>query len=282
MKLIAAFVLLALPLKLVADEYLNISFSRKNQIKTGLVWIQHKPKLILSGNQSNRGAGVIDRQTGSPIPVPRIDPGDQSPYNQVGKLFFTLGDEPGRVSSCSAAFAGGTHTVMTAAHCVMTTSGHWNDDFIFIRSYGTRHQEIFAVQCIAVLEKWGALLGDDMLSHDYAFLRTNRLSRHGYLETGDQSPPEMLNIVGYSDNFRDGRQMFELPVEISINDLSFSSSLTGIGSGSSGAPWIDSSGKRFFSVTSHYKKEDIGVMNGPWLSSRARDLRGFVENRCRH
>jgi len=36
-----------------------------------------------------------------------------------------------------------------AAHCVMTPEGDRDRDFIFIRSYGSNEQEIYAVMCVA-------------------------------------------------------------------------------------------------------------------------------------
>jgi V8-like Glu-specific endopeptidase len=79
------------------------------------------------------------------------------PISAIGKLLFTKSS--GEVSSCSGG-AGSTKVVVTAAHCVMNDSGDWNGNFIFVGGCGTGAQEIYAVQCIAVLTKWGGISGD--------------------------------------------------------------------------------------------------------------------------
>jgi hypothetical protein len=38
----------------LAEDYLSIKFSQKNQLRTGLVWLQHKSELVFSSKVKKR------------------------------------------------------------------------------------------------------------------------------------------------------------------------------------------------------------------------------------
>ncbi len=260
-----------------ADDFLSIKFSKRNQVKTGLTWMQFKPKLI-NGAEVASDVEVLSHKNLTEVTLARVP--SVSPYAQVGKLFFTLGDEPGRVANCTGAFSGGGRVVITAAHCVMSLNGHWNDDFVFIRSYGAREQELFAIQCIGILEDWGAINDDGMLMVDYAFLLTNRVNKTGALPFSIDAPPERMKVVGYSDNHRDGRRMLELDIFADISATLVGYTENPLGKGSSGSPWIGGADMSVFTVTSHYMKKDQQQMNGPRLTPLAERLLAFTRNGC--
>lgn len=264
----------------LSDNFLSIEYSKKNQIRTGMIWIKFKPKLILSEKGRKRKKDSFrNKDSGQQAkPVSEDLMKDTLPYSAIGKLFFTTGY--GQVGSCSAAFVGGGSIVTTAAHCVMTSTGDWNTDFIFVRSYGSADQEVYAIQCVAVPEKWGEVIGDSVLNHDYAFLRTNRKSNVGSLGITNGDPPQRINIVGYSDNIEDGRRMLSLSTEIIKIDASrLGSKDNPFGSGNSGAPWLDVS--TVYSVSSYYKDDQRSIMWGPRLRGQTTELVNFVANGCR-
>ena len=187
---------------------LSIQFSQKNQLKTGMTWIKFKPKLVLAPSHRAPRKSKFD-------PVDPVESGDQNgrmPYSAVGKLLFTKDD--GKISSCSAAFAGSNDVIVTAAHCVMTSSGDWNENFLFIRAYGSENQDVYAIQCVSVPGRWGELTDANLLPFDYAFLRSTRKSTVGSLGITNGQPPGKLTIVGYSDSHYEGRHLVRLPTDV--------------------------------------------------------------------
>ncbi len=275
---LAALGLLVATVSTASDDFLSIQFSKKNQVKTGLTWIQQKPKLI--NHARSKGKRMEALQNDNLSEPSKHDLANREPYTQIGKLFFTLGDRPGQISNCTAAFAGSGRTLITAAHCVMSASGEWNDDFLFVRAYGSKEQEIYAVECIGLLESWGSVLSDSVLTFDYAFLQTSRVSRTGQLPLSTNSPPRQMRIVGYSDNHLNGRRMLELEIRSTIEDTMLSYNDNPLGQGSSGSPWLSADPAKVFSVTSHYKKEDHEKMLGPRLTNDAMRLFTFTQNGC--
>lgn len=268
-------VLAAYPFHSSAD-YLSINFSQKSQIRTGLVWIQHKPELLYHKKYGRRGQKHEFHKNPSFAEVSTTS----LPYTQVGKLFFKSGDDPRKIGSCTASFAGAEKVLVTAAHCTMTADGNWNRDFLFVLSYGTPHQKIYAVKCIAVPEKWGELAGDSILDVDFAMALTTKGSEQGILDLPGKWSPRM-RIVGYSDNYFDGRRMLELGTPVFTSDGRFVSRLNPLGSGNSGSPWLDLSGKQVISVSSYIHKDKSNQMVGPMLPADVVDMVGYVNNECR-
>ena len=260
-------------------EYLSINFSKKNQVKTVLVWIQHKPELAGKPRQSRRARAPKHQFHRNPnfseVSV------SAAPYLQVGKLFFKSGDSSGQVSSCTAAFAGGRQVLVTAAHCVMTQGGNWNRDFIFIRGFGSQEQEVYAVQCVGIPAEWGDLIGDEMLRADYAFLRTSRASEFGRLDLPKIQAPPAVRIVGYSDNYRDGAKMLELKSLLEVDGDRLVSLRNPLGTGNSGSPWLNQAGNQLVSVSSFLDLKVKNRMSGPKLSSDLLPLVAYVNNECR-
>lgn len=238
--------------------------------------MQFKPKLV-NGADVPESSSVLHHRALKEVELHRVV--KSKPYAQVGKLFFMLGDEPGKVSNCTAAFAGGRQVIVTAAHCVMSLRGHWNDDFVFIRSYGAKEQELYAVQCIGLLKDWGSIPDDRMLMVDYAFLLTNRQSTQGHLEISTGEPPETMKVVGYSENHRDGRRMLELEISANVGSTLVGYDDNPLGKGSSGSPWLGQA-NQVYTVTSHYMKKDRQLMNGPRLTPLAARLLEFTKNGC--
>ncbi|MBT4161323.1 MAG: hypothetical protein HOE54_08455, partial [Gammaproteobacteria bacterium] len=193
------------------------------------------------------------------------------------KLFFT--HNTGEIASCSGAFAGAQQVIVTAAHCVMNSEGDWNSDFLFIKGYGSPEQEMFAIECIALPEKWGDLQGEASLDFDYAFLRTKRLNQENSWEISDQPPPEKLTIVGYSDKYYDGKHMIEVVVDtLSTLPFRIGSTNNSLGKGSSGSPWF---GEKFVhSVSSHYLNKRSDVMWGPRMSDETQSVLAYTQNHC--
>lgn len=256
-----------------ADDYLSIKFSPKNQLKTGMTWIQFKPELVLASKLRKSSK----KQKDAIQPVPGDVLNGRLPYSAVGKLFFTK--DNGKVSNCSAAFAGGGDVIVTAAHCVMTSDGDWNADFLFVRAYGSDKQDVYAIQCVAVPSRWGEMNGNDLLPYDYAFLRTTRKSIVGSLGITNGAPPQELTIVGYSDTHYEGRQLVSLPTEVvftNAGQLGFIDNP--FGEGNSGAPWLGLS--TIYSISSHYRADKENIMWGPRLTADTIGLIEYTRNGC--
>jgi hypothetical protein len=255
-----------------ASEYLSIKFSKKNQIRTGMHWIQHQRDLILvpSDALENRSGGSHSKSRDS-FSI------KEYPYSTIGKLLFTR--ENGDIATCTAAFAGGSDLIITAAHCVMDSTGNWNSDFLFIRSYGSEQKDVYAIQCVAAPAEWGQLTDSSVYSYDYAFLRTNRRSKSGSMGITNGKPPEKLLLVGYSNDYFGGSKLQQLNVEAWTSEEGKIGLLNNIfGSGSSGTPWLGLS--TVYSVTSHFQNDDQGVMWGPKLTYSTMQLISYSLNGC--
>ncbi len=257
-----------------ADDFLSVQFSSKNQIRTGLTWIRHKPELVLAEN--TRKMKNNKRHPVNPVPDSQLN--GRLPYSAIGKLLFTK--DGGKVASCSASFVGGSDVIATAAHCVMTASGNWNADFLFIRGYGSDNHDVYAIECAALPAEWGALLGDDLLPFDYAFLRTSRKSPVGTLGITNGVPPGKLTIVGYSETHFEGRKLLQLPTNVVFTDSGkLASANNPFGEGNSGAPWINVS--TVYSLSSHLRTDKKGTMWGPRLTAQAMRMIEFTRQGCK-
>jgi len=161
----------------------------------------------------------------------------------------------------------------------MTAQGDWNADFLFIRSYGSGNQDVFAIQCAAAPSEWGDVSGDDVLKYDYAFLRTNRKSKIGSLGITNGPPPDQLMLVGYADNHSDGRKLLRLEANIIATESNKIGSMDNpLGSGSSGSPWLGL--MTVYSVSSHYRTDEKGIMWGPRLTANTMQLIEYTREGC--
>ncbi len=277
---------LGLPTQVVSSEFLSIKYSKKNQVRTGMRWMQHHPNLVRSEDMTpilhriQRGEDDVipDEYAFTPnITVP--DPADlnQLPHAAIGKLFFTK--KSGPVSTCSAGFAGGSDIIVTAAHCILSLSGEWNDDFLFVRAYGTNHQEAYGIACVGVPWQWGELEGDDALDYDFAFLKTIRDSSEGALGVSNGLAPEEVLLVGYANKYFNGRVMLNLtsPAFYSPNGR-VSSKDNPLGRGSSGTPWVGTS--TVYSLSSYFLEDEDDVMWGPRFTRETMELMNYVRNGC--
>jgi V8-like Glu-specific endopeptidase len=260
------------------DDYLSIKFSKKNQLRTGMLWIRLKPNLILAQTLLPMGVGVsdesfLDLNSG----ISEVTDFGQLPYSAAGRLFFTRPD--GKVATCSGAFAGRADLILTAAHCVMSLEGDWNRDFLFIRAYGTDRQDVFAIECVAAPANWGALSDQSLYRYDYAFLRATRNSQAGSLGITNGQPPDEVKLVGYANNYFEGRRMLELDVPTFIaEDGLIGSENNPLGKGSSGSPWLGLS--TVFTVTSYVSPYFRQNVMGPRLSLDALHLVNYAGNGC--
>lgn len=269
--LCALYLISLIPTEAIAAQY-SIKFSKKHQMRTGMVWLQHKPELI---------KGKLPRRwTEDPESIEPVSEELMSatlPYSAVGKLFFT--DQQGRIGSCSGSFSGDGLVVATAAHCVMTGRGDWNNDFIFVRAYGSEAHEIYAIECVAVPAEWGDTRGDHMLNHDYAFLRTTRRSKGGSLGMTNGQPPSHVRVIGYSDTYAEGRKLVSTVTSVLLSDeFRLGSEGNHFGMGNSGAPWLDLS--TVYSVSSYYNEGDESTMWGPRMSGKTSRLMTYVSRGC--
>lgn len=266
-------------------DYYSIKYSKKNQLRTGMLWIRLRPQLVLATSlepaelKNNRrgkkkGSKAVTDQS---LAVAAKKIASELPYSAAGKLFFT--NDEGKISTCSAAFAGASNLIVTAAHCVMNENGHWYDDFIFIRSFGTNKQDLYSIHCVATPSEWGDLHGEKIFDYDYAFLRTNRITKGGSLGITNGAPPESLTLVGYSDNYNNGLTMLSIDVENSSDEPGqLRSQNNPLGKGSSGMPWLSLS--TVYSVTSHYRAKEEDTMWGPRLTKNTMDLISYTRNGC--
>lgn len=279
--LLCAFFLLFAPISMASDV-LSIKLSKKNQLRTSMFWIQHKSRLLLGASllpaskSAHRESHRIKDAGRSAQQLSKQELSKDSPFSAVGKLFFTK--RGGEISSCTAAFASNASVVLTAAHCVMTEDGDWHDDFLFVRSFGSGAQEIYAVACVAVTSMWGEFSDEKASQFDYAALKTTRIHEGARLNVSEATPPPTLNIVGYSDNHTDGMTMLKLQIDTIIDGRKIGSRHNPLGSGNSGAPWL--SGSRIYSISSYYMGTEKGIIWGPPMSRDVSDLLRYTSKRC--
>lgn len=273
-----------------SEEFLSMKFSKKNQIRTAMTWIRFKPNMVLGANISGNSyvkhaeAGRKRDAGRQALPVSAAELKSGKPYAAIGKLLYTRDD--GQIASCTASFAGKTNVIMTAAHCLMSRTGDWYSNFLFIRSFGAEVQDTFAIECLATNHLWGEVADNNITRYDYAFLKTNRTYeasplkvRAGVIPVSSDLPT--LTIVGYSDNHLNGRKLLQLDVE-TITDAGMMGSLQNpFGSGNSGAPWLSFAGiPGIHSVSSHFKAGEQAILWGPMLSSSTLGLLEYTGNGC--
>lgn len=266
-------------------DFLSIKFSKKSQLRTSMRWMQHQPKLISAEYRSPRVVGHEDTMLASgsasgpstPKAKALVPLYEQMPYVAVGKLFFTK--KNGNISTCTTSFAGAGDLIVTAAHCVVAADGEWNEDFLFIRSYGSENQETYAVSCASVVSLWGSLQGDAAMKYDYAFMQTARQNKPGSLAVVSATPPEEVMLVGYADKYFNGRYMLSLEVPtFEGRPGHYGSKNNPLGSGSSGMPWLGSN--TVFSLTSHFRAKEENIMWGPQFTADTLALMSYARNGC--
>ncbi len=278
--LLAACLLLASAVAL-AEEPLSIHFAPKDQKRTAFNWSQNQPSdsPLLSAIRNfgkGRKSGEKTLNSGA-ASMPERDSGDL-PAAAVGKLFFVNAD--GELSACSAAFAGADDTLVTAAHCVMSLSGDWHSDFVFVPAFDNTRREYYTMECATVPREWGVLEGNAALDYDYAFLKTSRPGQQGYLAVSDELPPSSVKLVGYSNNYRSGRRMFDEDVVVGFEaDGKPSYAGNRFGRGASGTPWIHEG--TIYSVSSHFDKQNDDVMLGARFDADTLALANYAQQNCR-
>ncbi|MDJ0879297.1 MAG: hypothetical protein QNI86_11840 [Halieaceae bacterium] len=266
-------------------DYISIKFAKKNQLRTSFRWIQHNPRLVNNKSmtpvavegESAASAGRQGTSRPDKVGIPEEFYDLHLPYGAVGKIFFVK--RSGEVSTCTGAFAGGGHTVLTAAHCVLGIAGDWHSDFIFVLAYGTENQEVYGIECAAVPGEWGMLEGNAALDYDYAFLRTTRASTQGSLGITHGIPPAELMLVGYSNNFKNGHSPLRVSVETFADGparLAYANNP--LSQGSSGTPWVGMS--TVYSLTSHFHESEKDVMLGPRFTEKTMELLNYSRNGC--
>ncbi|MBT4162536.1 MAG: trypsin-like peptidase domain-containing protein [Gammaproteobacteria bacterium] len=262
------------------DDLLTIKFAAKSQLRTTLNWINSKSDLIYSGDQHlEHESEILDLDGVDMVDDSRLG-GD--PYSALGKLFYTRGEEPGQIGSCTASFLGSPDTLLTAAHCVMSEVGVWNTNFIFVSPYGVDGAEMYSVNCIALPKKWGSLLGENALQTDFAVLQVNRPTSSRPLEF-QPLMPKKLRVVGFSDHCCSGKHLVELEVnEYEVFEFGLSLRLDNnpMGEGSSGSPWIDSESGKVVSVSSHYHDGRNLKIDGPKIGKRLDRIVRYAHQGC--
>lgn len=260
------------------EDYLSISFSKKNQVRTAMIWIQFKSHLIM--NQTSRRSAKLPKGSKARVVADQLTRKDPA-FSRVGKLFFT--QDYGQVAQCSASLVGESGLIATAAHCVMAVNGDWNSDFMFVRGYGSSDQDVFAIDCIALRSAWGENSDEEILEADYAFLQSSRENTFGGLQVNTTGVvPSNLRIVGYSEEHSEGRQMLELPVQVFSEPGKLGALGNDFGKGNSGAPWISLEKPELFSVSSHFVKDDKNIMWGPRFDETTQGLMEFTGRGCRY
>jgi len=188
---------LVLAFQAYSNSYYSVNFSKKNQVRTSLIWIQLKSSLIEA-----RYRGEIYQEMPADsfeVSAATVDMGP--PFDSVGRLFYTI---DGNVASCTGFFSGASQVVMTAADCVMSPTGEWYGDFLYIHSYGTERKAIFAVECIGVFSEW-AEAGAGKPS--FAALKVDRASTGSSLSLTEAPPPSELIVLGYPRHHKKGFRM---------------------------------------------------------------------------
>ena len=262
------------------DHLLAVKFADKSQLRTTLKWINSKSDLIYGRylhpehrEKTREGDGVqwVDDKLLL-----------SKPYHALGKLFYTHGEEPGRIGSCTASLLGERDTLLTAAHCVMSEEGVWNTDFFFVSPYGAEGSQVYSINCIVVPRKWGALLGAKTLEYDYAVLQLNRAAPHRPLEL-QSSMPRQIQVIGFSDLSYSGKHLVEIKArdyDVIDAGLFLRMKNNSMGEGSSGSPWLDTESGKVVSLSSHYHEGRKLRMEGPKLGPRLMRLVDYAHQGC--
>lgn len=246
----------------LASTFYGVDFSKKNQIKTGLIWIKFKSSLI-EGNYF----GDLSQEIGADsieVSGRMVDMGP--PFSTIGRLFFTM---DGNVASCTGFFSGASQVVMIPADCVMSPEGEWYGNFLFIQSYGTKRKEIFAVNCIGVYSDWAE---SGATKPSYAAMKVDRLSKRGGLSLTQANPPDDLIVLGYPNSYKKKYRMLATKV-VTQGDSLFETTDKDFDNGS---PWA--AGSTVYAI-SHSKA--LGQSSGKSIDPSVITLSSFASNDCR-
>jgi hypothetical protein len=262
--------------QLVADEIV-ITFSKEDELKTGLRWIDLRPEVIrptalAAESVSNSGAlpksGLTNLRS-----QPPVNHGETA----VGKLLFVT--PGGAAGSCTATFVAGKSTLLTAARCIMDRSGQRNSDFVFLTSYGSPAQQLYPISCAVVPQAWTTEEGAGGWAHNVAFLRTSRDSTFGGLGVTNAFPPKNVARVGFTDAVGEGRQMqLSTSGAFMTTNKMVGSLYDLLSAGSSGNPWIRNS--IVHSISSHYDPALPTVLLGPRFTGATMKLLARAKNDC--
>lgn len=266
-----------------ADSYYSVTYTKRSQLKISMEWIGRRASMLAAtsvdvpahdGSRRYQGRGEV---TDKSLMVTDADSRASLPFSAIGKLFFEKAD--GSISTCSAAFVSSPLIVATAAHCVMDLDGNWHKDFIFVRNFGTSQQEVYGISCLGIPAGWGDLMAPEAFKHDYAFLKSAQLSHGAALGLSASPPPAELQLVGFANNYYRGNEMLSINLS-TIRDQAemVGTSENPLGVGSSGMPWLSMT--TAYSVSSHYRSDEIDIMWGPRFNADTLALLDYVKNDC--
>lgn len=266
-----------------AEDFYSVSYTNRNQVKIGLEWIGRRAKMLFASTVNAPSAdGNSTYKSRSEVTDENLIVSEKSirtdlPFSAIGKLFFEKSD--GSIATCSGAFVTSPFILTTAAHCVMDLDGNWHKAFIFVRNFGTSNQEVYGISCVGIPAGWGDLMAPEAFHYDYAFLKAAQLSKGASLGLSDSTPPPNLQLVGFSNNFFKGNKMLEIKLSSILRDDNLVGTKNNpLGVGSSGMPWLSMT--TAYSVSSHYRSDEVDIMWGPRFSADTIELLNFVKNNC--
>ena len=258
-------------------EEIVIKFSKQDELKTGLRWIDLRPEAIRPGALAAAAvpdSGALPREGLTNL---RSQPAVNHAETAVGKLLFVK--PSGAAGSCTATFIAGDSTLITAARCIMDRGGERNTDFVFLSAYGSAAQQLYPINCAVVSAAWVQEEGAGAWAHNVAFLRTSRKSTFGGLGITNAFPPKRMARVGFADTVGEGRRM-----QLSTSGA-FMTTNTLVGSiydrmsaGSSGNPWIRNA--IVYSLSSHYDPALPSVLLGPRFTGATMKVLARAKNDC--
>jgi hypothetical protein len=218
---------------------------------------------------------------GDPVPA---DVSDQ-PFRSAGKLYFK--DAQGKLSWCSAQFAGSARIVLTAAHCVRSWSkgGSWHSDFLFVRADQDAIGQEVVLKSVAL---WPQYVGNmHNPAYDYAFFFAETRSQGGWMELGTPDSSPLLSSFGYPVNYGAGKQMHYVQgLRGEDGPATISMRLNPMWKGASGGGWIGTwwfwqGGNRVVGLSSYRSNRVKDTMISPRFDEKTVILSLFVEIFCR-
>ena len=168
---------------------------------------------------------------------------EDNPYWHAGRLMFEKVDD--HDYTCTAQFVGSEKVLLTAAHCVQDVStGEWNRNFIFYRSYNDDNEgQVAGVLSVAVPKGWYEQTGEANYQYDYAFIYTADNSEIGWmgLETGN--PFKSWTAIGYAENHENNSILYQIKgnrgeEKNELTEVAIQMQGNTLGAGSGGGAWI--------------------------------------------